>query len=653
MLAISQTSLVASQVRQRMDVSALAGDIDQGLIHALAFGRVNASVAGTSGGTSVTSFDLAQSSSATAYGVVTPDGDPGSWEPALASLVLPVGTRFVEHQFQFSNATLPIGETGYGDAAGLVLSKQVMTAAEHLNAQTLVEATATGYCMIQTDLGLDPQGTFSWSGTFDATGWTSSVSGTLYGSAFSLDYSGSSLSMPSGDVEVSFVGTGMRGVDPIAIAGTAMWELDPMTSTFVTMVYDSQGSVDDPGGPVPRVKWWVRALEILGGGGAGAASGIAGGPWTIGLGAFSGAVIGWAVSEEFAQVSTDGSDPPQPPTPSLPDVSHWFMTGDLVLGPNQLYTSVSGAGTLEANLFNEVQMSGTWSSGSAVGVGSTTDTIGTNYCSSVPNSTGLAAVISASGSTSVAENDLTLFCGPLPVPDQPGLFFFGPNQTQLPFGNGFRCIATPIVRINPPQSSAAGMAMRVVDLSALGIPAGTQNFQYWYRDPMGGQLRLQSFRTVWRSSSCLDQAGALTLERSSACHGIALVGAVPSRGPPCDHGRHLMRSRAVLSGATSERARTVSPYGRVATLGRRVTCASARWRDDRRALPAARPPPGRRELGETVNSTELLHVSPLSPPNPAPEQVDGAGAEARSGRTTEIAVHERLGGLLRHYRHAA
>ena len=109
--------------------------------------------------------------------------------------------------------------------------------------------------------------------------------------------------------------------------------------------------------------------------------------------------------------------------------------------------------------------------------------VGTNYCLSTPNSTGTAA-ISATGSASIAANDLTLSVST--VPNQPGIFYYGPNQIQLVFGNGFRCVGGIVVRLNPPSNAVGNVATRVVNVLGEGIVPGTLNFQYWHRDPAGG-----------------------------------------------------------------------------------------------------------------------------------------------------------------------
>ncbi len=115
--------------------------------------------------------------------------------------------------------------------------------------------------------------------------------------------------------------------------------------------------------------------------------------------------------------------------------------------------------------------------------------IGTGYCTSTPNSTGSAATIDAFGSTSFTTNDLTLVAGP--VPATPGLFYYGPTQGQVPFGNGFRCVGGQLSRLSVSVPSG-GVMTTAVDLltppTANGqiTPGSVWNFQAWFRDPAGG-----------------------------------------------------------------------------------------------------------------------------------------------------------------------
>lgn len=116
---------------------------------------------------------------------------------------------------------------------------------------------------------------------------------------------------------------------------------------------------------------------------------------------------------------------------------------------------------------------------------------GTSFCVSAPNSvSATGAELSATGSASVAANDLVFSASPLPA-GKPGLFFHGEQQTQLPFGDGVRCVAVHLVRILPPGlADANGLLARAFDNSTnagAGIAPGvTRHFQAWYRDPAGG-----------------------------------------------------------------------------------------------------------------------------------------------------------------------
>ncbi|TDJ74323.1 MAG: hypothetical protein E2O39_05010 [Planctomycetota bacterium] len=112
-----------------------------------------------------------------------------------------------------------------------------------------------------------------------------------------------------------------------------------------------------------------------------------------------------------------------------------------------------------------------------------------SYCTATPNSTGAPAAIFASGSASVAANDLVLGAGP--VPNQPGIFFYGAQQASTSFGNGTPCIAGRVGRLD--VVNAVGNVMTVVldntsppSAATQITPGSTWNFQAWFRDPMPG-----------------------------------------------------------------------------------------------------------------------------------------------------------------------
>lgn len=123
MVRIMAASPSVTRVRQRINVTALAGDIDLGLVTANAGGLINTSTNGVFGGIVVTSLDIGEIVIDSSFGGFTLDGNAGSWETSATSLLLAPGTRHVELIFAFAHATLPFGESVYGDSASLMLSK--------------------------------------------------------------------------------------------------------------------------------------------------------------------------------------------------------------------------------------------------------------------------------------------------------------------------------------------------------------------------------------------------------------------------------------------------------------------------------------------------------------------------------------------------
>ncbi len=75
--------------------------------------------------------------------------------------------------------------------------------------------------------------------------------------------------------------------------------------------------------------------------------------------------------------------------------------------------------------------------------------------------------------------------------NQAGLFFHGPGTANQTFGEGVRCVATPIMRVPPPVFfDSLGTASKQLNMNANALgniqPADTRYFQLWYRDPAGG-----------------------------------------------------------------------------------------------------------------------------------------------------------------------
>ena len=93
------------------------------------------------------------------------------------------------------------------------------------------------------------------------------------------------------------------------------------------------------------------------------------------------------------------------------------------------------------------------------------------------------------GSTNSRADDLR----DVDVPDgQFGIFYYGANQVQVAFGNGFRCVGGGNLGRLPVTTSVGGVLTTAVDntnppYSAVTLTAGSiWNFQAWFRDPADG-----------------------------------------------------------------------------------------------------------------------------------------------------------------------
>lgn len=114
-----------------------------------------------------------------------------------------------------------------------------------------------------------------------------------------------------------------------------------------------------------------------------------------------------------------------------------------------------------------------------------------NYCLSTANSSGVAAVMTSSGAPSVSSNQFSIGVQGA-VPSTQGLYFYGSDELQVPFGNGYRCVGGQLFRIAATVTDAGGNSLLPVDLvnprSEAGriLPGSTWKFQYWYRDTPAG-----------------------------------------------------------------------------------------------------------------------------------------------------------------------
>jgi hypothetical protein len=117
------------------------------------------------------------------------------------------------------------------------------------------------------------------------------------------------------------------------------------------------------------------------------------------------------------------------------------------------------------------------------------------YCVGAPNSTGLAAELSALGLPALAADQLVLAVDNLPS-QQFGFFLMGQGRDELPFfmgGQGTLCIELPFLCFRD-HVQATGLGSTVEMQLDLGdLPGGTVfhageswNFQFWYRDFLAG-----------------------------------------------------------------------------------------------------------------------------------------------------------------------
>lgn len=108
------------------------------------------------------------------------------------------------------------------------------------------------------------------------------------------------------------------------------------------------------------------------------------------------------------------------------------------------------------------------------------------------NSTGIGALLVATGLASVANDDLALVEADMPA-GTIGVFFAGQGQGLSPFGAGLNCVASGplgLIRFPAGVSDPAGTLSlsAVISTAQAIVPASlaagsTWNFQGWYRDP--------------------------------------------------------------------------------------------------------------------------------------------------------------------------
>jgi hypothetical protein len=131
--------------------------------------------------------------------------------------------------------------------------------------------------------------------------------------------------------------------------------------------------------------------------------------------------------------------------------------------------------------------------------------IGTSYCTAAPNSTQNGASLRGFGTSSLGDplSSLSFAVEGLP-PGVPCLLYYGTATTQVPFGDGFRCVAGSTFREATAFASAIGEAL--IPFSPVSgqpggtiTPGSTWHFQAYYRNlagPLGTGFNLTDGYTI-------------------------------------------------------------------------------------------------------------------------------------------------------------
>jgi len=124
-----------------------------------------------------------------------------------------------------------------------------------------------------------------------------------------------------------------------------------------------------------------------------------------------------------------------------------------------------------------------------------------SYCSSSPNTFSSGGQCSAVGSSSLALGGFALSAAGVP-PAHAGRFYMSRTQSFLPFGDGNLCLGAPVRRLPVTYAGPLGNALYNVDFGDAGQPTAlirageTWNFQFIFRDPIGGPLTFNTTNAV-------------------------------------------------------------------------------------------------------------------------------------------------------------